>query len=351
MRRLREITSVYSETRGLRCECISLNDDPEEQERHSAQVAGARFSGCSGRKLRLIRCVLARLWADRGTPLVVGHLGLAPLARVLSVSVLGGPYVVVLHGIEAWSRATYFDRHGALGAEAIVATTDYTAHIFAEANDVPVRRLRKIALSLPEDGMPASRQSEKVERSDGFEVLSVGRMARSDRGKGFDCLITALAKVRSDGADVRLTLAGEGEEMGRLRDIASRHHVEEYVQFLGRISDLELQRRYSSCDLFALPSAKEGFGIVFIEAMAHGKPCIGGNRGGTPEVIDHGETGFLVDPQDANGLAGAILELYRDPALRQRMGRRAIATVRDRYLFERMREQWFELLDELTRRP
>ena len=95
------------------------------------------------------------------------------------------------------------------------------------------------------------------------------------------------------------------------------------MKFLGFVSDAELKRLYQQCDVFAVPSNYESFGLVFIEGMSWGKPVIGGRAGGMPEVIADGKTGFLVDPGDVAGFAAALGQLCRDQGLRTRMGQAA----------------------------
>jgi glycosyltransferase involved in cell wall biosynthesis len=93
------------------------------------------------------------------------------------------------------------------------------------------------------------------------------------------------------------------------------------VIFTGWVSDNLLPSYYQACDVFALPSLKEGFGIVFLEAMYYAKPCIGARAGGIPEVIEDGKTGFLAEPGDANALADSLSNLLRNATLRREMGR------------------------------
>jgi len=96
-----------------------------------------------------------------------------------------------------------------------------------------------------------------------------------------------------------------------------------------------------------MPSKKEGFGIVFLEAMRYGKPCIGGNYGGTPEVITHGVDGYLVNYGDVDQLVRYLVEFSQRPEIRRGMGLKGYEKVKARYLFSHMRDKWFALLDEL----
>jgi glycosyltransferase involved in cell wall biosynthesis len=93
-----------------------------------------------------------------------------------------------------------------------------------------------------------------------------------------------------------------------------------------------------------MPSKKEGFGIVFLEAMRSGKPCIGGNHGGTPDVIEHGKSGFLVEYGNIDELANQIRVLADDPALRQTMGERGRALVADKFSLRNFQGVYEELM-------
>jgi glycosyltransferase involved in cell wall biosynthesis len=113
------------------------------------------------------------------------------------------------------------------------------------------------------------------------------------------------------------------------------------------VSDEELVELYKSCDIFLMPSRQEGFGIVFLEAMAFKKPVIGGNHGGTPEVILDNETGFLVEHGDVDGLADRIAILLRDPELCKRMGEAGRRRVEENYTFEPLRRKLMDLFAQL----
>ena len=92
------------------------------------------------------------------------------------------------------------------------------------------------------------------------------------------------------------------------------------MRFHGEVSQAELSRLYDSCDLFVAPSLYESFGLIYLEAMAWGKPVIACNSGGVGEVVIHGETGILVPPADSAALAGAILRILSDNDLARRLG-------------------------------
>ena len=119
------------------------------------------------------------------------------------------------------------------------------------------------------------------------------------------------------------------------------------VTFLSRLSYPEVAACYSACEIFALPSRGEGFGLVYLEAMARGKPVIGGAHGGAPEVIDDGKTGYLVQHGDVPQLAMSIETLLADPALAREMGARGRERLNRDFKFSVFAKSLKKILREL----
>ena len=119
------------------------------------------------------------------------------------------------------------------------------------------------------------------------------------------------------------------------------------VHFHGVVSEEALRRHYAEASLFIMPSRAEGFGFVFLEAMAQGMPCIGGALDATPEVIVDGETGYLVDPTSVEAIVQAAARLLGDETLRQRMGQSAILHVEQKFSFQHFQQRLLSYLLEL----
>jgi glycosyltransferase involved in cell wall biosynthesis len=288
------------------------------------------------------RLALGLLAFPRFEVLVVGHLGPSPLAWLLKAVGRVKRYVVVLHGVEAWRRLPWPERWAAQRADAVVATTTYTAGEFGRLNGVREDRLHVIPLCADE------RIGDKNAgfRLDGaFKLLCVARQEASERYKGFEMIFEALARI-TDPPAPHLNLVGTGDDQPRLRAVALKLGVESRVTSWGVLDDAQLAAAYEDCDVFVMPSKKEGFGIVFLEAMLRGKPCIGGAHGGTPEVIEHGKSGFLVEYGDVDALVRYLLALRADPELRRRLGERGRELVRSRFSAAAFRERWRRLVLE-----
>jgi Glycosyltransferase len=178
-------------------------------------------------------------------------------------------------------------------------------------------------------------------------VLTVGRWRADERYKGMDTLITALPRLLPRWPELQLVAVGDGDDRLWLADLAEETGVERHVHFLSGLSYEELAACYAHCEMFALPSRGEGFGLVYLEAMASGKPVIGGAHGGAPEVIEDGKTGYLVPHGDAAQLATAIETLLSDASLREEMGRRGKQRVENEFRFTVFAKSFRKILREL----
>jgi phosphatidylinositol alpha-1,6-mannosyltransferase len=137
-------------------------------------------------------------------------------------------------------------------------------------------------------------------------LLTVARFDQGDRYKGHDTVLAALEHVAGRVPDLDYVIVGDGDDRGRLEGLARQRGLQQRVHFAGQVSDSELLDYYRLANVFVMPSAKEGFGIVFLEAAQTGLPVIGGDRDGSADALADGAIGTLVAPADDAGLAKAI---------------------------------------------
>ena len=161
------------------------------------------------------------------------------------------------------------------------------------------------------------RPTDEVHPAVDTDRESILVLSRLDPRKGIDKAIRAFAQLDRPGAE--LLIAGTGRLEESLRELAAELGVSDDVRFLGFVPDEELPELYSSVDLFVLPSEYEGFGIVFMEAMACETPVIGTEVGGVPTAVDDGETGYLVPKDGIGELAARMDKLLGEPGEYERM--------------------------------
>jgi glycosyltransferase involved in cell wall biosynthesis len=171
-------------------------------------------------------------------------------------------------------------------------------------------------------------------------LLAVGRLARQ---KGFDTLLEAFARVASS-RDVDLLIAGEGPERAVLADLRGRLGLSERVHFLGGLEPDGVAALYRGAVVVACPSRWEGLPLVCLEAMATGCAVVAAAVDGIPEAITPGETGLLVPSEDAEALTAALVELLDDPALRERLGRRAREVACTRFAWPGIARRYLDVL-------
>jgi phosphatidylinositol alpha-1,6-mannosyltransferase len=165
-------------------------------------------------------------------------------------------------------------------------------------------------------------------------VLIVGRMMSTERYKGHDQLLEAWPAVVAAVPRARLVCVGEGDDVERLKAKADELGVTTTTIFTGFVADGVRRSLYERAAVFAMPSRREGFGLVYLEAMAARRPCIGANHDAASEVIEDGVTGFLVDQADTRALASRIIQVLGDEDLRRRMGEAGFRRYRDEFTYE-----------------
>jgi len=183
-----------------------------------------------------------------------------------------------------------------------------------------------------------------ISSGSGTRLLSVCRLERNEQYKGIDTTLRALAKITSMIPDLHYVVVGVGSDLARHKELANELGVADRVEFTGSVSDETLRAYYRDCDVFMLPSAAEGFGFVFLEAMHYAKPIIAANSGATPEVVRDRETGLLVEYGNVEQLADAITSLCRDTNLRQLLGAAGKIRLHENFTFDQFRERFGKIV-------
>ncbi len=282
----------------------------------------------------------------RGSFVIVAHPGQAPIAYWLKQFGLISKYVVCLHGIEAWVKLKPNLRKALYASDKIIVTTPYTAAECSALNSIPPHKFHTIPLSAGKN-LATPKNDFKLQGE--FKILFVARQDKNDLYKGFTLAINATAQLCKLGVPATLNFVGTGDYSECLKDFATQHCPEhkDAVVFHGRLSDTDLVDAYFNCDVFLMPSLKEGFGIVFLEAMRAFKPCIGGWQGGTPYVISEGQSGYLIPPEDLERLVTKLKALYENPTLRRQLGECGRIRFEKEFSFDKFCDNWCSLVRSL----
>lgn len=319
---------------GAACDVLSLGDD-EQARRRWTEPSSAAIRVFGHDKVRFALAVSTALLRDRYDFVVIGHVNLLSLvAANLSLRPHRKTRVILIgHGIDVWTGMDTWPRRQAIrSVDLILAVSRYTAEMIRQQIPSlgPDRFFvfpNALSESWTERFAAADLRDARLIPPGTRFLLSVARLDPSERYKGIINVIEAVASL--EDASIHYVVAGRGEDRAFLESVAARFGLADRVHFTGAVSDSELVTLYRECSAFVLPSGKEGFGIVFLEAMFFGAPVIAAAEKGTLDVVRHDETGLLVPYADTVSLRVAIERLLGDATLRDRLRAAGRAAVLD----------------------
>ena len=302
---------------------------------------------------------LARIIRKVRPDVVHTHTAKAGAVGRMAALLAGPRRPVVVHTFHGHVLRGYFGRAGTLVFRAIetvlARVTDRLVAVSPEVRDELVslgvarpERFSVIRLGIElEPRVAFDGDVVEIRRRLGIgeETFVVGWFGRMTAVKRTDDLSTALAALRERGVDALLLLVGDGDDRDRLEQRAHGLGLARSCLFLGYQEDVAAW--YAICDAIVLTSASEGTPVTIIEALAAGRAVVATAVGGVPDVVDEGETGFLVPPGDTDALAERLELLARDPGRRAEMGRTGRERVLRRYAVERLVDDVDALYREL----
>lgn len=309
-------------------------------------------------KIRFVRALAGEMIFGSVDWIIFDHLSLARVQRVVPRA-YRRPYAVFLYSFEGWSPLSPRLKEVLRQARVRIAISNYTAQRITAAHPgIGSIEVCHLALSptqfydgnSPATGSPFDKSTidqSLIGRIGSNSVLIVGRMFGSERHKGHDCLIEAWPFVKARVPDAQLVVVGRGDDLERLKKKAQHTGFGTSILFTGQVSDRTLRDIYQRAAVFAMPSRGEGFGIVYLEAMAHHLPCIGSIHDAAAEIIDHGVTGLLIDQADVASLVSAIVRLLQNPSQRQEMGEAGFERLQRCFSLGRFKERMLMALKPL----
>ncbi|VTZ49082.1 Glycosyltransferase involved in cell wall bisynthesis [Methylocella tundrae] len=280
--------------------------------------------------------------------LILCHVRLAIIAPVVRLLRPKLPILMFVHGIEVWTRPQlpnwhYFDPWFLPAVTRVASVSAFTGATMSRVFKIPAGKFRLLPNAV--DLLPEPPGPRKLE---GATILCVSRLSARDRKKNVDQVIRAIAKLKDLIPSLRFEIVGDGKLRAELETLAKDLGVFDKVTFLGQVEDEELNAAYARATVFAMPSSKEGFGIVYLEAWLRGLPVICSSEGASSEVVSDGVDGFVVDPDDVSMIADRLHRLLTQPELAKAMGENGLQKVRRNYLDANFRANLNAILDELV---
>jgi phosphatidylinositol alpha-1,6-mannosyltransferase len=248
--------------------------------------------------------------------LICGHVYMLPFALLLK-GLTGAPLVLLVYGIDVWERQKRLSDQLLGTCDAIWSISATTCDRMNSWARLPIERFTILpnAIRLEHYGMgPAS---EPLQRRLGLIdrriILTVARLPGFDRYKGVDEILECLPRLRQAVPNLTYLVVGDGPDRARLEAKVQHLGLSECVVFTGYVSEAEKAEYYRLADAFVMPGRGEGFGFVFLEALACGIPVVGSQLDGSKDALRGGMLGELADPRELTSVEAAVLKVLNKP--------------------------------------
>jgi glycosyltransferase involved in cell wall biosynthesis len=261
--------------------------------------------------------LIQRGLAEEPDLVVITHAHFSPAARILS-QLKRIPAAVSAHGVEVWDLPPGMTRNGLLAADTILPVSDYTKNRLKAELQLPDDKFQVVPNTFdpvrfcPATGSGDLRGRYGLKATDQV-ILCVSRLEASEQYKGYRQILQVLPSLARRIPHLKFLLVGRGNDRANIEKLIDELKLRDLVILAGFVTALELPDHYRMADAFAMPSKREGFGIVYLEAMGCGKMCLGGNKDAAVDALRHGELGRLVDPDNLPELEDGLFRLLTGP--------------------------------------
>jgi glycosyltransferase involved in cell wall biosynthesis len=252
---------------------------------------------------------------ERPNLILCGHINFAPVGFLID-KLLGIPYCILVYGVDCWNIKQFWKKAAIHNASKIISIGEYTANRLIQEQKINRKQFYFLPCTFDSDRFKIESKPhyllEKYHLNLNQKIiLTVTRLSQTDGYKGYDKIISALPQIIDQIPNIHYLLVGKGDDRLRIEKLIKQLNLEKYVTLTGFVSDEQLCDHYNLCDVFAMPSKGEGFGIVYLEALACGKPTLGGNQDGAIDALCNGELGALVDPDNVDEIANTLIQILQ----------------------------------------
>lgn len=259
---------------------------------------------------------------------VFWHLSMLKLLPLMRARGFRGRVVAFVHGIEAWRPLSPSHLRKLEQVDLFLSNSSFTWNRFLDFSpQFRAHRHTVTPLGFGNAIPLETRTAPPAEPS----VLIIARMAKGEDYKGHRQLIQAWPKIVNKVPDAKLNIVGEGDLKPELERLVAELHLVSKVIFHGRVSDAKKESLLKDCSIMAMPSRGEGFGIVYLEAMRFGRPCLVSNCDAGQEVVSPPEAGLAVDPDDLDELTKVIIECLTQKSMWEGLCRGAVERYQSQY--------------------
>lgn len=308
------------------------------------------FEGFNGNKAGFASACIRR--GRNAAIVLLSHINLLSIGFAIKKFSPNTKLVLLAHGIEVWQQLSFFKRLMLLGCDLILPVSQYTKKKMVEMYGLNEENLVVLNNCLDPNLPQYPNPSEilAVRSKYGFTtknkvLLTVCRLYKTEQYKGYDEVIIALQAIRKEEPQIKYLIVGKWDDIERERlfQLSKQYEVADIVVFAGFVPDQDLAAHFTLADIFIMPSKKEGFGVVFIEALHYGTPVIAGSVDGSVDALAGGQLGILVNPDKSAELLSAIRNMLNhknryipDPA-----------DIEQRFSYRVYKQSWQNILSSL----
>jgi len=300
------LEDIKNEVENFNAELLSIYDNDKDIQ------SNLKFTTLNNNKLMSFQYILKN-YKNYNT-FIFAHINLAPLAIFLKLLNPNAKIYFCTHGIEIWKKLPIYTEW-IMNKSTILTVSNFSKKQLIKYNKA-LKDIKLFPNCIKHNEL--SKILDNPYKKNEFNILSVTRLSEGEKLKGIDTMIKTIPLLKEKIPNLKYSVIGKGEDLIRLKKLAKDLNVENYISFLGFVDDINAY--YQHCDVFSLPSKKEGFGIVYLEAMQYKKPVIGVNYGGPTDVIQDGKTGYLCEYDDVECIAEKVTTLYVDKNLKEQLG-------------------------------
>ncbi|MEO7766644.1 MAG: glycosyltransferase family 4 protein [Ferruginibacter sp.] len=313
---LYELTAEHT---GDTLKVFSMYDDQGDvQEKY---FPAGIFRGFSKKKLKFVYTALRE--GTNCKQVILSHSNLLVAGYLIKLISPKTRVILLAHGIEVWSPFPFLKRSMLKSCDLILAVSRFTkakmlaVHGLDEKKIVVLNNCLDPFLQAP---LPAAKNQQLLQRyeltPDHIVLITLTRLSFTERYKGYDNVLYAVRDLKEVYPQIKYIIVGKYDkaEKERVDAIITELMLKDHIIFTGFIPDNELAAHYNIADLYIMPSKKEGFGIVFIEAMYYSRPVIGGNKDGTVDALCDGRFGLLINPDEKQEITNAIIKVISNKA-------------------------------------
>lgn len=303
----------------------------DESQHIKSSTAKVNFIACGQSRFKFIKSVLSQ--SKQSDILLVGHVNLLSIAYLAKKINPKLRTILFVHGEDVWNTENArpmkpWEPFLAQSLDGVASVSSFTAERMYAAFKISKQKFT----IFPNAVDPLIVESTFLEKKP--ILLTVARLAKHDWGKHHDSVLKALPKVLEKIPEAKYRIIGDGVLRSQLEKLVNTLEIAHAVEFTGRVSDEDLAKSYQEASLFVMPSEKEGFGIVFLEAWLYQIPVICGTEDASNEVITNGVDGFAIHHDDIDELANKITYLLTNPDQAQNMGVAGNEKVSSKYMME-----------------